>query len=141
MSTAASSRSVLRSRLRAAGAALGCAAAMLTASAIPAAPASEMADAAAVAPDDQEEPDGPELDEAQLGDLVADAQRRLRLSGYDPGPIDGQLGLRTQRAIRAYQAVARRNGTLEALKGPPPGNAAARPELVGSGQRAPAPTQ
>ena len=68
--------------------------------------------------DDLEEPDHPELDEERLVDLVADAQRRLQLSGYDPGPIDGRMGLRTQRAIRAYQAEARHSGMLEALKGP-----------------------
>lgn len=67
----------------------------------------------------------PELDAAgveedeDIEDLVADAQRLLRASGYDPGPIDGQFGPRTQRAIRAYQAAARRYGTLEAIKGPP----------------------
>ena len=95
------------------------------------APAIEVADPAAVAAEDQEEPDSPELDEERLLDLVADAQRLLQLSGYDPGPIDGRLGLRTQRAIRAYQAAARRSGTLEALKGPAREGSAPRPELVG----------
>ena len=108
---------------------LGCAA--LLATGVSVAPASEPSDQAVADPADREEPDRPDLDEEQLEDLVADAQRRLSLSGYDPGPIDGRLGLRTQRAIRAYQATARRVGTLEALKGPPPG-AAPRPELVGA---------
>jgi peptidoglycan hydrolase-like protein with peptidoglycan-binding domain len=31
-------------------------------------------------------------------------QRGLKRRGYDPGPIDGFLGLRTSRAIRAFQA-------------------------------------
>ena len=68
---------------------------------------------------------------------MADAQRLLSFSGYDPGPVDGQFGPRTQRAIRAYQAAARRQGTLEAIKGPPPGEPLSRPELVGLDQPPP----
>ena len=60
--------------------------------------------------------DQADLDEASLDDLVADAQRMLSLGGYDPGPIDGQLGLRTQRAIRSYHEVVRTGGLLDALK-------------------------
>jgi peptidoglycan hydrolase-like protein with peptidoglycan-binding domain len=77
--------------------------------------------------------DEPELDDASLRDLVADAQRILTLRGYDAGPIDGRLGLRTQRAIRIYQDAARQQGYLEAVKGPSPepGSAAGgRRELV-----------
>lgn len=84
-------------------------------------------------PDEVELGDGPEVDETSFKDLVADAQRMLALRGYDAGPIDGQFGLRTQRAIRAYQSLAREHGYLEALKGPPrtePGDAAGRRELV-----------
>jgi hypothetical protein len=77
------------------------------------------APAARAAPEDAEIGDGPELDEESLEDLVADAQRLLNLRGFDPGPIDGQLGVRTQQAIRVYQHTARSHGTLEALKGPP----------------------
>jgi peptidoglycan hydrolase-like protein with peptidoglycan-binding domain len=106
-----------------------------------AAPADEAVGPAAVAPDRQTGADGPELDEQRLVDLVADAQRRLQLSGYDPGPIDGRMGLRTQRAIRAYQAAARRNGTLEALKGPGREDAAPRPALVGVERAAPGATR
>lgn len=90
--------------------------------------------AAEVAPEDVEIGDGPELNEESLQDLVADAQRLLRLRGYDPGPIDGRFGWRTQRAIRAYQATARSRGYLEALKGPGVAGrdaaAASRHELV-----------
>jgi hypothetical protein len=68
---------------------------------------------------DSEIADAPELDEASFPDLVADAQRLLTLRGFDPGPVDGLLGMRTRRAIRAYQATARDHGVLEALKGPP----------------------
>jgi hypothetical protein len=70
------------------------------------------------ATEDVERGAGAELDELSLRDLVADAQRLLRRRGYDPGPIDGQVGWRTQRAIREYQALARSHGYLEALNGP-----------------------
>jgi hypothetical protein len=87
-----------------------------------------------LAPEDVEIGDGAELDEESLQDLVADAQRLLRLRGYDPGPIDGRLGWRTQRAIRAYQETARSRGYMEALNGPgvagPEPAAAPRHELV-----------
>jgi peptidoglycan hydrolase-like protein with peptidoglycan-binding domain len=90
--------------------------------------------AAGGAPEDAEIGDGPELDEGSLQDLVADAQRLLRSRGYDPGTIDGRLGWRTQRAIRAYQKMARSSGYLEALNGPgvagPEPAAAAQHELV-----------
>jgi peptidoglycan hydrolase-like protein with peptidoglycan-binding domain len=90
------------------------------------------AESAAVAPADVEEPDGPDVDEEDIEDLVADAQRLLSASGYDPGPIDGYIGPRTQRAIRAYQAAARRHGTLAAIKGPPPDDLTPPPELAGA---------
>ncbi len=105
-----------------------------------------MAGLAAAAPADRggaeetiEIGDGPELDEASLEDLVADAQRLLSLRGFDPGPIDGQLGLRTQRAIRAYQDTARSHGTLEALKGPPLDSAG--PAVIGMDEPTPTVTQ
>ena len=137
MSTVATSSSAIRFRVFAVLAALGCAAALLPAGAVFAAPDDQPADQPEDQPEDQEAADGPKVDEERLVDLVADAQRRLQLSGYDPGPIDGQMGLRTQRAIRAYQAAARRSGTLEALKGPARDGAAPRPELVGSERPAP----
>jgi hypothetical protein len=34
---------------------------------------------------------------------VSGIQARLRNLGYDPGPVDGQLGRRTEAAIRAFQ--------------------------------------
>jgi putative peptidoglycan binding protein len=37
------------------------------------------------------------------GNTVAEVQRRLARAGYYRGPIDGILGPRTQRAIRAYE--------------------------------------
>jgi peptidoglycan hydrolase-like protein with peptidoglycan-binding domain len=93
--------------------------AVLVAGLAGAAPADRAASPDQLAAEDLEIGDGPELDEESLEDLVADAQRLLNLRGFDPGPIDGQLGLRTQRAIRDYQDSARSRGTLEALKGPP----------------------
>lgn len=57
-----------------------------------------------------------ELDEGSYQDLVADAQRMLSLRGYDPGPIDGKLGLRTRQSIRSYQEAVRTSGLLDALK-------------------------
>jgi hypothetical protein len=68
-----------------------------------------------------------EMDEGSLRDLVSDAQRILTLDGFDPGPIDGRLGLRTRRAIQAYQETARTNRALADLKRA----ARPRPELVG----------
>jgi peptidoglycan hydrolase-like protein with peptidoglycan-binding domain len=140
MSTIAASTSASRSRPLVVLAALAFAALPPVGAAL-AAPESEAAAAAVAAAQDLPEPDGPEVDEERLVDLVADAQRRLRLSGYDPGPIDGRMGLRTQRAIRAYQAAARRGGTLEALKGPARDDAAPRPEVVGLERAAPSLTR
>ena len=37
------------------------------------------------------------------GSLVVQVQRRLASAGYYPGPIDGVIGSRTRRAIRAYE--------------------------------------
>jgi peptidoglycan hydrolase-like protein with peptidoglycan-binding domain len=136
MSTAAASPSRVVSRILAALTVLGCASAALAMHAALAAPDSKSAERAVV-----DQGDGPEVDEEQIEDLVADAQRLLNLSGYAPGPIDGQFGPRTQRAIRAYQAAARRHGTLEAIKGPPPDDLAPRPELAGAAPSMPSLTQ
>ncbi len=123
---------------------LGCMIGALVAGPAWAAPAGQgSAPAATPPPQDAEVADAPELDDASYRDLVTDAQRLLKLRGFDPGPLDGQIGLRTRRAIRAYQAAARSRGVLEALKGPPPLEAnasdpAARPELVRLGPADPA---
>ncbi len=39
-------------------------------------------------------------------ELVAGIQRQLKEQGFDPGPVDGKLGPKTRRAIRAYQRAA-----------------------------------
>jgi peptidoglycan hydrolase-like protein with peptidoglycan-binding domain len=93
---------------------------VLAASPALAAPAGMASPPAAAAARDPEVADPPEVDEESYRDLVADAQRLLALRGFDPGPVDGRLGLRTRWAIRAYQATARSQGVLEALKGPAP---------------------
>ena len=36
---------------------------------------------------------------------IRQAQKRLQAAGFDPGPIDGQLGPRTQAALRRYQTT------------------------------------
>jgi len=117
---------------------------LMAAAALAAFAGSMMAAPATADAEDAEPGDGPQVDEDSLADLVADAQRMLGLRGYDAGPVDGQFGLRTQRAIRAYQDLARERGYLEALKGPPPsttqGDAAGR-ELVGMDPVAPSRAQ
>ncbi len=95
---------------------LGCLIGALAAGPALAAPAAKAPSPAP--PRDSEVADAPDLDDASYRDLVTDAQRLLTLRGFDPGPLDGQLGLRTRQAIRAYQAEARSRGVLEALKGP-----------------------
>jgi peptidoglycan hydrolase-like protein with peptidoglycan-binding domain len=112
---------------------LGCLMGALAAGPTLAAPAGQASPPSAASSQAAQAADAPEMDDASYRDLVADAQRLLMLRGFDPGPIDGQLGLRTRQAIRAYQATARSRGVLEALKGPPPDeakaiDAAARPD-------------
>lgn len=34
-----------------------------------------------------------------------DIQRQLAAAGFDPGPIDGRIGARTIRAIKAFQVA------------------------------------
>ena len=47
--------------------------------------------------------------------LFKKAQERLILAGFDPGPIDGVLGPKTQAALREYQAAhgLQTTGTLD----------------------------
>jgi hypothetical protein len=37
------------------------------------------------------------------GPAVEDLQRKLAAAGFDPGPIDGQMGVHTMAAVRRYQ--------------------------------------
>jgi peptidoglycan hydrolase-like protein with peptidoglycan-binding domain len=98
---------------------LGCLIGALAAGPAGAASAGKASPAAAASAKDAEVPDAPDLDDGSYQDLVTDAQRLLTLRGFDPGPLDGQIGVRTRRAIRAYQADARARGVLEASKPPP----------------------
>lgn len=47
---------------------------------------------------------GPAADAAPVMD-VRWAQAALAKLGFDPGPVDGQMGPRTQEAIKKYQAA------------------------------------
>ena len=40
------------------------------------------------------------------GDDVLKLQRRLKAAGYDPGPLDGAFGPKTDAAVRALQEAA-----------------------------------
>ena len=35
--------------------------------------------------------------------LISSVQQRLKSEGYDPGPIDGNIGAQTMKAVNAYQ--------------------------------------
>lgn len=52
-------------------------------------------------------------DRAQLMEI----QRLLAESGYDPGPVDGLMGPRTEQAIRRYQQAMRLPETGQATRG------------------------
>ncbi len=45
----------------------------------------------------------PTLSIGSRGSAVAELQQRLRAAGFDPGPIDGIFGTRTQSAVIAFQ--------------------------------------
>jgi putative chitinase len=47
----------------------------------------------------------PTLQKGSNGHAVADLQRRLAAAGFDPGPIDGSFGPRTEAAVRRLQAA------------------------------------
>lgn len=71
---------------------------------------------------------------------VAEAQSALANLGFNPGPIDGQLGSRTSRAVRAYResrGLPRSGGidaaltlSLRAEAAMAPGSPAPEPRLV-----------
>ncbi|MBS1149102.1 MAG: hypothetical protein H6Q89_800 [Myxococcaceae bacterium] len=49
------------------------------------------------------------------GAEVAEMQKMLKAAGFDPGPLDGKFGPRTEKALKAYQnsTGAKVDGTLE----------------------------
>jgi localization factor PodJL len=54
-------------------------------------------------------PEAAQTNSAQLN-VIAEAQRLLAERGYDPGPVDGRPGPRTEAAVRSFQ---RRAGLAE----------------------------
>src|SRR5689334_13839244 len=55
------------------------------------------------------------LKRGDKGAQVADMQKMLKAAGFDPGPLDGKFGPRTEAALKAYQNAtgAKVDGTLE----------------------------
>jgi cell wall-associated NlpC family hydrolase len=49
------------------------------------------------------------------GAQVSEMQKMLKAAGFDPGPLDGKFGPRTEKALKAYQASTggKVDGTLE----------------------------
>jgi cell wall-associated NlpC family hydrolase len=49
------------------------------------------------------------------GAEVSEMQKMLKAAGFDPGPLDGKFGPRTEKALKAYQNAtgASADGTLE----------------------------
>ena len=43
------------------------------------------------------------MSQAQSSDMVRKAQQALKEKGFDPGPVDGMMGPRTQQAIKQFQ--------------------------------------
>ncbi|HZV00496.1 MAG TPA: GH25 family lysozyme [Planctomycetota bacterium] len=47
-----------------------------------------------------------ELSEGDSGSDVIELQDDLKTAGFDPGPVDGKFGPKTERAVRSFQASA-----------------------------------
>jgi peptidoglycan hydrolase-like protein with peptidoglycan-binding domain len=45
----------------------------------------------------------PLLKKGATGEVVRQLQRALKDLGYDPGPIDGEFGIRTESAVKDFQ--------------------------------------
>jgi peptidoglycan hydrolase-like protein with peptidoglycan-binding domain len=48
-------------------------------------------------------PDHPTIQKGSHGAAVKLAQKRLVMRYYDPGPIDGKFGAKTEKAVKQYQ--------------------------------------
>jgi peptidoglycan hydrolase-like protein with peptidoglycan-binding domain len=51
------------------------------------------------------EPQTPALADPYSG-LISSIQERLRLLGFDPGPVNGEFGAKTQAALAQFQLAA-----------------------------------
>jgi peptidoglycan hydrolase-like protein with peptidoglycan-binding domain len=58
----------------------------------------------------------PTIKKGSQGPAVKLAQKRLLVRGYDPGPIDGLFGAKTEKAVKYYQAD--RGLTVDGIIGP-----------------------
>ncbi len=47
----------------------------------------------------------PVLRPGSTGEAVRELQQALKGLGYDPGPVDGQFGARTEDAVKAFQTA------------------------------------
>ena len=56
------------------------------------------------------------LKRGSRGSEVTDLQKKLKAAGYDPGPIDGIFGPKTEAAVRAYQQAF--GLTVDGIAGP-----------------------
>lgn len=58
----------------------------------------------------------PQLSEGSDGEWVSHLQTILQARGFDPGPIDGIFGPRTEAAVKAYQEAY--GLTVDGIVGP-----------------------
>src|SRR5262245_250963 len=58
----------------------------------------------------------PELRHGDTGSSVRQLQEQLKALGYDPGPIDGDFGPKTERAVKRFQAATKQpeSGVVDA---------------------------
>lgn len=49
----------------------------------------------------------PRMQQGEIREVVRQVQLALFIRGYDPGPIDGIFGAKTQAALRAFQSSRR----------------------------------
>jgi peptidoglycan hydrolase-like protein with peptidoglycan-binding domain len=61
-------------------------------------------------------PDHPTIKKGSQGAAVKLAQKRLVMRWYNPGPIDGKFGAKTEKAVKEYQG--HRGLTADGIIGP-----------------------
>jgi peptidoglycan hydrolase-like protein with peptidoglycan-binding domain len=69
------------------------------------------------------------IQKGSKGDEVLDVQNRLKERGFDPGPIDGIFGSKTETAVRAFQE--KHNLQVDGIVGPETGGALGMLEVAG----------